>query len=183
MRQLPAEAVVYYEDAGFHEPELSQRVRDALLEVVDIYGLNEDEMQSYLGPVDLLAAAEVACALATLRARIPVATLVVHTKYWSAAVGEGAGRYAGPLDEGILTASTRYCHGDEYTNQDHERMRDRPRRPEAVEFAAALEGRMGAVVRCVPGLRLEAAEPTTVGLGDAFVGGFLAAVSRGDPQR
>ncbi|RSM64221.1 hypothetical protein DMB66_20110 [Actinoplanes sp. ATCC 53533] len=184
MRQLPAEAVVYYEDAGFHEPGLSQRVRDALLEVIDVYGLNEDEMQSHLGyAVDLLSVAEVAPALESLRARIPVPTLVVHTKYWSAAFGAGAGGYAGPLDEGIVIASTRYRHGDEHTDQDYELMRNGPRRTEAVEFAAALEARMGEAVRCLPGIRLDVAEPTTVGLGDAFVGGFLAALSRGGLQR
>jgi ADP-dependent phosphofructokinase/glucokinase len=47
-----------------------------------------------------------------------------------------------------------------------------------VTFAAALEDRMGGVVRCLPGFRLDVAEPTTIGLGDAFVGGFLAAVAR-----
>ena len=72
MRQLPAEAVVYYEDAGFHEPGLSQRVRDALLEVIDVYGLNEDEMQSYLGyAVDLLSVTEVAQALESLQSSHP----------------------------------------------------------------------------------------------------------------
>jgi hypothetical protein len=183
MRHLPAEAVVYYEDAGFHEPGFSQRVRDALLEVITVYGLNEDEMQSYLGrAVDLLSVADVAQALGSLRSLIPAPTLVVHTKYWSAALGEGAGGYAGPLDEGIVTASIRYSHGDEYTSQHYERLRDRPRRAEAVEFAAALESRMGGVVRCLPGFRLDAAEPTTIGLGDAFVGGFLAAVERTMPS-
>jgi hypothetical protein len=180
MQQLPAEAVVYYEDAGFHEPGLSQRVRDALLEVIDIYGLNEDEMQSHLGyAVDLLSVTEVARALESLHALIPVATLVVHTKYWSAAFGEGAGEYAGPLNEGIVIASTRYSHGDEYTNEHYELMRNRPRRTEALEFAAALEGRMAGVVRCLAGFDLDVAAPTTVGLGDAFVGGFLAAASQG----
>ena len=181
MRQLPAEAVVYYEDAGFHEPGHSQRVRDALLESIDIYGLNEDELQAYVGsPVDLLSVTEVARALKSLRALIPVPTLVVHTKYWSAAFGERAGGYAGPLDEGIVIASTRYSHGDEYTDQEYHLMRTRPRRPESVEFATALESRLGEAVRCVPGIRLDVREPTTVGLGDAFVGGFLAALSQGD---
>jgi len=180
MRQLPPAAVVYYEDAGFHEPGLSQRVRDVLLEAIDVYGVNEDEMQSYLGrTVDLLAVPEVAGALESLRALIPVPTLVVHTKYWSAAYGEGAGGYAAALDEGIVVASTRYSAGDEYTDQEREAIRNRPRRREAVEFAAALEARLGGAVRCRPGLRLDVAEPTTVGLGDAFVGGFLAAVAQG----
>ncbi|MEV0388694.1 ADP-dependent glucokinase/phosphofructokinase [Nonomuraea sp. NPDC050643] len=184
MRQLPAEAVVYYEDAGFHEPGLSHRVRDALLDVIDIYGLNEDEMQAHLGhAVDLLSVTEVASALESLRTVIPVTTLVVHTKYWSAAFGERAGAYAESLNEGIVIASTRYGHGDAYTSHDYERMRNRPRRTEAVEFAAALEDRMGGVVRCLPGFELDVAAPTTIGLGDAFVGGFLAAVSRSGSRR
>jgi ADP-dependent phosphofructokinase/glucokinase len=129
LRQLPAEAVVYYEDAGFHQPGFSQRVRDALLEVIDIYGLNEDEMQSYLGrTVDLLSVTEVARALESLRSVVPAPTLVVHTKYWSAAFGEGAGERAGALNEGIVVASTRYSDGDEYTHQDYELMQNRPRR-------------------------------------------------------
>jgi hypothetical protein len=49
---------------------------------------------------------------------------------------------------------------------------------DAVDFAAALEGRMGGMVRCAPGFNLEVSEPTTIGLGDTFVGGVLAAVSR-----
>jgi ADP-dependent phosphofructokinase/glucokinase len=184
MRHLPAEAVVYYEDAGFHKPALSQRVRDALLDAVDVYGLNEDEMQAHLGwAVDLLSVSEVAHGLASLLDLIPATTLVVHTKYWSAAFGERADAYVDPLNEGIVVASTRYRHGDEHTNHDYEAMRNRPRRADAVEFAAALERHMGAVVRCVPGIRLDVAEPTTIGLGDAFVGGFLAAVARGAGQR
>lgn len=178
MRQLPAEAVVYYEDAGFHEPALSRRVRDALVEVIDVYGLNEDEMQAYLGhPVNLLSVTEVARALESLNALIPVPTLVVHTKFWSAAFGERAGDYAEPLNNGIVMASTRYCYGDDFTHHRYASLRDRPRRAEAVEFAAALEARMGGVVRCLPGFDLDVAAPTTIGLGDAFVGGFLAAVS------
>jgi ADP-dependent phosphofructokinase/glucokinase len=178
MRQLPTEAVVYYEDAGFHQPVFSHRVRNALLEVIDVYGLNEDEMQSYLGhPVDLLSVTEVERALKSLQALIPAPTLVVHTKYWSAAVGEGAGEYAEPLNDGIVIASTRYSYGDEYSDQHYELMRSRARRAEALEFAAALQGRMGGLVRCLPGFHLDVAEPTTIGLGDTFVGGFLAAVA------
>jgi ADP-dependent phosphofructokinase/glucokinase len=177
MRRLPPEAVVYFEDAAYHEPAFSRRVRDALLEFIDVYGLNEDEMQGYLGrTVDLLAPAEVERALRSLHTLIPVPTLVLHTKYWSAAYGRDAGGYASALDQAILAASTRYSHGDDYTVRQYELVRSRPRRPEATEFAAALQRRMGPVVRCVPGLQLDVARPTTIGLGDTFVGGFLAAL-------
>lgn len=179
MRQLPPGALVYYEDAAFHRPTYRSRVRDALLEVIDIYGMNEDEMQADLDrSVDLLSAIDVEHALSSLRALIPAPTLVVHTKYWSLALGERAGEFAEALSEGILIASTRYCYGDDYTDQQYNFTRALPVRPEALAFATALEERMGQVVRCIPGFRLDVAEPTTVGLGDSFVGGFLAALVR-----
>jgi ADP-dependent phosphofructokinase/glucokinase len=180
MRRLPADAVVYYEDAGFHEPAFSRRVRNALIDDIGVYGLNEDEMQSYLGEfVDLLSVDEVARALIALRRIIPVSTLVVHTKYWAAAVGERAGEFGVPLEDGIIVASTRYSYGDEFGEAQLVQMRERPRRDEAEEFAVALEGRMEGLVRCRPGFKLEVADPTTIGLGDSFVGGFLAAIARG----
>ncbi|MEV4641287.1 ADP-dependent glucokinase/phosphofructokinase [Actinoplanes sp. NPDC049548] len=181
LRQLPAEALVYFEDAAYHVPAFSFRVRDALLDEIDVYGLNEDEMQAYVGhQVDLLSPREVADALTALRVLIPAPTLVLHTKYWAAALGEGAGRYADALGTGTLMAATRYCHGDDFTDQDVDRMRRRPRRAESVTFAAALGRRMGDVVCCVPGFALDVEDPTTVGLGDTFVGGFLAEIAHED---
>jgi hypothetical protein len=41
-------------------PTFRRRVRNALLDVIDVYGLNEDEMQADLGrSVDLLSVNEV----------------------------------------------------------------------------------------------------------------------------
>ena len=127
LRQLPTESFVYYEDAAFHVPAFNRRVRDALLDAVDVYGLNEDEMQDHLGhPVDLLSVTAVERALTSLQALIPAPTLVLHTKYWAAAVGDGAGEYAEALDAGIVIASTRYSRGDDYTDADYDSMRARP---------------------------------------------------------
>ena len=179
MQQLPADAFVYYEDAAFHRPAFRSRVRNALLDAIDVYSLNEDEMEADLGrSVDLLSVTEVEHALNSLKVIMPVPTLVVHTKYWSVALGETAGEYAEALRDGIVIASTRYCYGDDYTDQQYELTRGLPVRPEALAFATALEERMGPFVRCVPGFRLDVAQPTTVGLGDSFVGGFLAALVR-----
>ena len=176
MRRLPSDAVTYFEDAAYHEPAFSRRVRDALLDRIDIYGLNEDELQSYLGrPVDLLSAPDVAAALADLQALIPVPTLVLHTKYWAVAVG--AVDYTSALDTGTVMAATRYTHGDDFTDDDVECLRGRPRRPSSVAFAAELRTLLGEIVDCVPGYALDVEHPTTVGLGDTFVGGFLAALA------
>ena len=80
-------------------------------------------------------------------------------------------------------AGARYCHGDDFTEADVHALRLSGRRPGAVAFAAALEERMGGLVRCVPGFELDVPEPTTIGLGDTFVGGFLAAVTRAAAPR
>lgn len=189
MRRQPPDAITYFEDAAYHEPAFSRRVREALLPEIDVYGLNEDEVQAYLRrTVDLLDPADVADALIDLHALIPVPTLVLHTRFWALALGAGektealgAGDFTEALDTGTVMAATRYRHGDDFTDADVERLRALPRRPESVAFAAALRERMGAVVRCVPAFRLDVVNPTTVGLGDTFVGGFLAALAREKP--
>ncbi|WP_241976269.1 ADP-dependent glucokinase/phosphofructokinase [Cryobacterium algoricola] len=179
MQQLPLDAVVYYEDAGFHVPAMSRYVRDALIGVIDVYSMNEDEMQAYLGrPVDLLAVDEVAEALRELQLLIPAATLVVHTKYWSLALGELAASYAASLQGGITMASTRYCYGDDFTERDYREIDSRVPSVLGTRFAADLEDRMGPTVRCLPAFALTVAAPTTIGLGDSFVGGFIAALAR-----
>lgn len=179
MEQLPDDALVYLEDAAYHEPAANQRVRDELLDVMDIFGLNEDEMQTELGrSVDLLSTPDVEAAINELRRLIPIPTLVLHTKHWSAAVGLNAADYTDSLDIGMAMASTRYSYGDDFSAEQYERIATGPRGVAATRFAAELNTRMGPAVMCRPGFTLNVAEPTTVGLGDAFVGGFLTALAR-----
>ncbi|GAB2570125.1 hypothetical protein Aab01nite_06510 [Paractinoplanes abujensis] len=176
MEQLPPSAVTYFEDAAYHEPAFSARVRAALLDRIDVYGLNEDELQSYLGrTVDLLDPADVAAAVTELFTLIPAPAVVLHTKYWAAVFGARAGDYAEAVDAGIVTAATRYVHGDAMTVEDVEATRRRPRRPAA--FADALEQQFDGPARVVGGFVLDVDNPTTVGLGDTFVGGFLSAIA------
>ncbi|MBL7257601.1 ADP-dependent glucokinase/phosphofructokinase [Paractinoplanes lichenicola] len=176
MAQLPPSAVTYFEDAAYHEPAFSARVRAALLDRIDVYGLNEDELQTYLGrTVDLLSPPEVAAAVTELFTLIPAPAIVLHTKYWAAVFGPRAADYAEAVDAGIVMAATRYVHGDAMTIEDVEQTRRRPRRPAA--FTEALEQQFDGAARVVPGFVLDVGNPTTVGLGDTFVGGFLSAIA------
>ena len=98
MRRLPPSALVYYEDAGFYERSFAGLVRTRLMERIDVYGMNEDELQEYLGrPLDLLSPDDVVAALAEAHALIPAPALVVHTKYWAVAVGPEAARHRAAL--------------------------------------------------------------------------------------
>ncbi|MDQ0848916.1 ADP-dependent phosphofructokinase/glucokinase [Arthrobacter sp. B3I9] len=176
--RLPAGARVVYEDAGFHIPAFGDRVRTAMAAMVDVYSLNEDEMQAHLGrEVDLLDATEMEGALLQLRSVVPAKTLVVHTKYWSTAIGHDAGGYAGSLRGGITMASTRFCLGDDFTGADYLAVGQLPANLAGAEFSVAVEERLGSLVRCIPALALHPDVPTTIGLGDSFVGGFIAALA------
>lgn len=179
MNHLPQHAVVFYEDAGYHVPELSIRVREALIDTIDVYSMNEDEMQAYLGrDVDLLDARQLHDDLAQLHALIPARVLVVHTKYWSIALGDGARDYEHALRGGVVMASTRYVYGDGFTAADYARVEALPTSTAGTPVAVELAAIFGAGAATVPGLQLVTSTPTTIGLGDTFVGGFVAALAR-----
>ncbi|SMG25469.1 ADP-dependent glucokinase/phosphofructokinase [Agreia pratensis] len=179
LTQLPADALVFYEDSGFHVPALSRHVREALLERIDVYSMNEDEMQAYLGrSLDLLDVDEMAVALGELHELIPASLLVVHTKFWSLALGARADDYEDALRGAIQMASTRYVRGDGFTERNYDQTGLLPVNPLGADFARGIRSRRGTEVCCVPAFLLTVARPTTIGLGDTFVGGFIAAIAR-----
>jgi ADP-dependent phosphofructokinase/glucokinase len=179
LRSLPSTALVVYEDAEFHVPALSALVRKAVLDRVDIYSMNEDEMQAYVGrPIEILDPDAMLSALRELRAVVPARTLVVHTRVWAFATGERAQVMRSALQGGVVMSGARYVHGDDFTKADYQQVARAPVNEAGRAFAVALERCAPAEVCCVPALRLPTDRPTMIGLGDAFVGGFLAALSR-----
>ena len=73
MRSLPRDAVVFFEDACFHDPALHAQVREALVDSIDVYSLNEDELQGHVGrKVALLDPGAVLEALGDLHRLVPV---------------------------------------------------------------------------------------------------------------
>lgn len=178
LAELPPGTVAIYEDAGYHLPEFSARVRDALAGVVDVYSLNEDELFAYLGRTfDLLDADAVAGALAEASELIPARCLVIHTKHWSLAFGSRAGEFGAAVRGGVLMASTRYLVGDGHTAADYEHTATLPPKPAGAAVAIELESRYPGRLVCHPALVLDTGRPTTIGLGDTFIGGFIAALA------
>lgn len=179
LADLGPDCLVHYEDAGFHVPALSAEVNRRLGPYVAVHSMNEDELQTYLGRTcDLLDPAEMAQALIDVRAQVSADTIVVHTKYWSLAAGPAAHRYDDALQGGITMASARYLYGDEATAADYDAVELTPPNPVGAAFVAALETLRPGTVAGRPAIRLQTTTPTTIGLGDSFVGGFLAAWCR-----
>lgn len=177
LRALPKDALVFYEDAGFYNPRFSHRIIDTLGSQIDVYSLNEDELQGYLGrKLDLLDVTQIRAALEALHKLIPVPVLVVHSKYWAVAYGENAPSFAKALKAGITMASTRYGYGDDMTPEQYDAVAALPANLDSVAFAAAFNALPDGRFTCVPVPYIHTANATTIGLGDAFVGGFLPAL-------
>ena len=177
MERLPDDALVYYEDAGFYSRSLAATVRQRLLERIDVYGMNEDELQEYLGrAVNLLDPADVIRALVDAIEVIPASTLVVHTRYWAIAVGADAARYRAALESAVRVAATRYRVGDRLAAEDVADTASMPRHRGGEAVVAAVEAEIDATG--VAAFSIDVAMPTTIGLGDTFVGGFLAGATR-----
>ena len=182
MRALPADALVYYEDAGFYTRAFSETVRAQLLPSIDVYGMNEDELQEYLGrTVDLLDPADVIRAIGEVRVIIPVPALVVHTRHWALAVGPDAAMHRAALESAVRVAATRFRLGDGFTAADAEETAAMDRHRGGATLVAAVEDAVADAVG-VPAFSLDVETPTTIGLGDTFVGGFLAAHAQDGEQ-
>ena len=177
LERLPKGAKVYVEDGGFHEPSFRELIQATLGDRIDLYGMNEDELQSRLGRVvGLDDPGQVRRALKDLRQAVPSAVIVLHTRHWALAYGRDAGRYAGALRAGVTMATTRFRHGDEFTLADHSEIASRAPNPKGAEFAGVFNVLSGDSAVCVPVADVPQENATTVGLGDAFVGGFLPAL-------
>lgn len=178
MESLPSDSLVYYEDAGFYSRDFAATVRARLLPQIDVYGMNEDELQEYVGrAVDLLDSADVIRALREAHMIIPARALVVHTRYWAIATGPDAGRHRAALDSAVRVAATRYRVGDALRAGDVEDTAAMPRHGGGEALVAAVGAALSDAVG-VAAFSLDVPSPTTVGLGDTFVGGFLAGAVR-----
>jgi len=176
---LPAGAVVLYEDGGYHVPAFATEVHAALAPVLDVFSLNEDELMTAVGrPVDLLDVDAVDAALRELALRLGVPAIILHTRLYALAFGEDAERLRAVVEGGVAVSGARYALGDGITRAEVERIAETGRRNvHGVAMARELPARGPFVV--VPALDLgDVASPTTIGLGDSFVGGAIAALVR-----
>ena len=87
-------------------------------------------------------------------------------------------------------ASTRFVNGDRYGRAEYDAVAVSPREPVGLALAAAPELRRAGVL-IAPGYDARTSSPTTIGLGDAFIGGVMAhlaararaVASEGEPGR
>lgn len=177
LERLPKDAVVFLEDGGYHDRTYRKLIYGTLGRRIDVYSMNEDELQSHLErQIDLGDIGQVRQALNDLRQVIPSAVIVLHTRHWALTHGIGASRYAAALRAGVTMATARFRYGDDFTSADYNDIAGRPPNAAGAAFARAFNAAVGDSAICVPVADVEQENATTIGLGDAFVGGFLPAL-------
>ncbi len=177
LERLPADARVFLEDGGYFDSSFRQLIYRVLGPRISVYSMNEDELQDHLGrSVALGDDAEVRAAVSELQWRIPARALVVHTQYWALACGVGARRYEAALKAGVTMATTRFRYGDDFTLEQYGEIESAAPGDQFASFAESINSVGGDNLFCVPVAAVDQRHATTIGLGDAFVGGFLPAL-------
>lgn len=177
-------AHVYYEDAGYYAEHLRSLVLQTLRDCIDVVGMNEDELGDYCGRhIDISDPVDVVGALRAVHARLGVPLVVVHCRSWAAAYGAGCAALRDALQSGVAMATTRFRLGDDFTAEDYWATRALPPSDDDAALAGAINHLGGGRICCVPVPHLTQAAGVTVGLGDAFVGGFLPFLPEREPGR
>ena len=171
---LPPGIRIFFEDACYHVPGYAVIVQKALCRYVEVYSLNEDEFGKYMGvKINLLDPAEIWSLLPKLGEMLNVPAIVVHTKYWALVYGKDAEKYRPCLKGGISLATTRFRYGDDITPERYRETSVLEKDPLGAEFSRKIELLGKNEICCEPSLDASETRVTTIGLGDAFVGGFL----------
>ena len=177
-------AHVYYEDAGYFGEQLRSLVLQTLRDRIDIVGMNEDELGDYCGRhVDITDPVDVLEAVRQVHARVGVPLVVVHCRLWAAAYGPGSAAVREALESGVAMATTRFRLGDDHTAADYWATRALPPSEAHGALADAINRLGGGEICCVPVPHVAQVAGVTVGLGDAFVGGFLPFLPERAPRR
>lgn len=174
VRHLRDGTPVYYEDAGYYSEHLRTLVLQTLRGSIDIVGMNEDELGEHRGrSVDITDPRDVLDALKDVHARLGVPNVVVHSRAWAAAYGEGSAALREALESGVAMATTRFCLGDDYTASDYWATRALQPSDDGEALARSINRSGGELICCVSVPHVHRATGVTIGLGDAFVGGCL----------
>ena len=111
-----------------------------------------------------------------LRRLVPVPVTVLHTRCYALVVADDPGSWLPVLEGGVVMSGTRYLRGDGMTARDLRDLAATGRRSAIGTTVVDALSAPGSGVRGVPAFDLDVASPTTIGLGDSFIGGMVAAL-------
>lgn len=176
INSLPSPHTVIMEDGCFKNPHMRRTVTETLSGYIDIFSINEDELQDRFGrKINLSDPVQTANAVRTVYSKLHVPTLICHSSRWTLAYGNITENIRSAIKSGILMAATRFRLGNDYDESDYEETEHLPDSREGKIFSEYISRRFqNEPFLCLPGKDLSFVQaPTTIGLGDSFAGGML----------
>lgn len=184
VKQRNADCIVYLEGACYLNPELKNLVFDRMSSVVDLYGMNEEELVDHACRFGLKTNKEnlpsVLKALGLLLEKYPVCGIVMHTKDYAMYFGQKLPNV--DMEKGLtignLMAATRARTGRYGTYQDCSDSMELALSAEGIRFAEELQRMDFTDYVCIVPTRYMEHPKYTIGLGDTFMAGCLTALIR-----
>lgn len=165
---------IIYEDACYVNQELRLFVNEQIHEYLDVCSMNEDEMMDYIGyRIDVMKPEAVLKAVTEIYKKLGVPDLFVHSSAWALCYGKNAKSYASVLESGIVMASALFMYGDNYGQNEFEKIKKVKPSAENLRFCSEMAAKCPDIC-CIPCKDMSFVKhPTSVGLGDSFCGGVL----------
>jgi len=175
---------IYLEGACYLNPELKNLVFDRLSNVVDFYGMNEEELVEHAQRFDQQTNKEdlpsVLSALGLLLKQYPVRGIVLHTKDYAMYFGQKIAH--ADLEKGLtlgnLMAATRARTGRYGSYEDCCDSMKLALSPDGIRFAEQIAQLQLEQTVCIVPSRYMEHPKYTIGLGDTFMAGCLTAFVR-----
>ena len=172
------DTLIFCEDAGYHYPGMSEIVGKELFPLADIVSMNEDEFQGYFEEdIDLLNAEDVYNKVLYLKDLYKIKNIVVHTKWWSVSHTENNLKIYNCMKSGVDLATTRFVYGDDYDIEDFKKTKELDRCEAGIDAVIDFTELNDKNLSCCSVAKVDQNNGTTIGLGDTFVGGFIAELS------
>ena len=184
VKQGNPDCMIYLEGACYLNPELKNLVFDRLSSVVDLYGMNEEELvehaERFGQRTDKEDLSSVLKALRLLLEKYPVRGIILHTKDYAMYFGRKLANcdIEKGLTIGNLMAATRARTGRYGSYDDCRETMNLALSAEGIRFVEALgQEKLEEQVYIVPSRYMEHPK-YTIGLGDTFMAGCLTAFVR-----
>ena len=176
LKSMSNKSYSFYEDGCYHYEEVSKVVREFTYNNAYICSMNEDEFLYFTRNLKFKNNPNVLLKqLMNFYETYKTKLLVIHTSNWSLVYGENARKYKECLENAILIATGRMIHGDNLKRSNLKNInKEFTYNKKSNEFSYIVNKKGGNMVYCLPSYNINIKNQTTIGLGDFFVGGFLA---------
>ena len=185
LKKAKERGTIIYGEMGCHHSDITREVFiKRFVPIEDILSMNEDELSDLAQrEVNLLDPLDVKNALLSLRKKLAVPIIVVHSKYWAIAFGKNAELLKECLESGTALATTRFRFGDVYGIKELEDTKNLPKDKKGKRFCEEICKEFPTDFVCTCSLETREEDVTTIGLGDTFVAGFVKVLSKIDKEK